>query len=407
MRINEDFIEQGLTSDDIVSQQDDDIKRDAPLLLHIFVNRLPGSMTTDKKIDGKFEVLGRLIVKTLRTLRIISYVNEYSLKANTYSRYGSTATKIVEINFDAETDTPTKVRRLMITLYKTMTALYKKVFRSTGKINVIKVGKGDMTSYDTPYITEKTVRDWETINNIDEQVNAFCFFNEDYAKDAALYWIRNLKDALDSKDAYSKIKTGVCKFAIDDIHMVKKVDTVDYREGTVYLNIAGPVKIHSAAYVLRKIKEGLEWAGKYQIDRKISEDTEFRIDNITKLTFDMSSILNDRTEKLDFSWVREFLDNYVGENVQEIIINQNVYAGENWWFNKKYENKVIDLTKELKGYKVTWKCSMRQITNDFKNASNKPTDKFKRKERTEHIFKIKTFEGLVEIKQTITDYYYY
>ena len=73
----------------------------------------------------------------------------------------------------------------------------------------------------------------------------------------------------------------------------------------------------------------------------------------------MSSILNDRTEKLDFSWIREFLDNYVGENVQEIIINQNEYAGENWWFNKKYEDKVIDLTKELKGYKVTWKCSMR------------------------------------------------
>ena len=359
MRINEDFIEQGLTSDDIVSQQDNDVKRDAPLLLHIFVNRLPGSMTTDKKIDEKFEVLGRLIVKTLRTLRIISYVNEDSLKVNTYSRYGSTATRIVEINFDAETDTPTKVRRLMVTLYKTMTALYKKVFRSTGKINVIKVGKGDMTSYDTPYITEKTVRDWETINNIDEQVNAFCFFNEDYAKDSALYWIRNLKDALDSKDAYSKIKTEVCKFAIDDIHMVNKVDTVDYRDRTVYLNIAGPVKIHSAAYVLRKIKAGLEWAGKHQIDRKISEDTEFRIDTITKLTFDMSSILNDRTEKLDFSWVHEFLDNYVGENVQEIIINQNEYAGEDWWFNKKYEDKVIDLTKELKGYKVTWKCSMR------------------------------------------------
>lgn len=140
MRINEDFIEQGLTSDDIVSQQDDDIKRDAPLLLHIFVNRLPGSMTTDKKIDEKFKVFGRLLIKTLRSLRIISYVNEDSLKDNNYSRYGgSTATRIVEINFDAETDTPTKVRRLIVTLYKTMTALYKKVFRSTGKINVIKV----------------------------------------------------------------------------------------------------------------------------------------------------------------------------------------------------------------------------------------------------------------------------
>ena len=358
MRINEDFIEQGLTSDDIVSQQDNDVKRDAPLLLHIFVNRLPGSMTTDKKIDEKFEVLGRLIVKTLRTLRIISYVNEDSLKANTYSRYGSTATRIVEINFDAETDTPTKVRRLMVTLYKTMTALYKKVFRSTGKINVIKVGKGDMTSYDTPYITEKTVRDWETINNIDEQVNAFCFFNEDYTKDAALYWIRNLKDALDSKDAYSKIKTEVCKFAIDDIHMIKKVDTVDYRDDTVYLNINGPIKIHSAAYVLRRIKEGLEWVESHQIDRKLTKDTKFKFDGITKLTFDIASITNDWTQKLDFSWVREFLENYVGDNVREIVINQNEYC-PNWWFTKKYENKTIDLTKELKGYNVTWTCSKR------------------------------------------------
>lgn len=216
-----------------------------------------------------------------------------------------------------------------------------------------------MTGYDTPYITEKTVRDWETINNIDEQVNAFCFFNEDYAKDAALYWIRNQKDAFDSKDEHSKEKTEVYKFAIDDVNMVKKVDTVDYRDDTVYLNINGPVKIHSAAYVLRRIKEGLEWAESRQIDRKLTKETKFRLDSITKLTFDMSSILNDRTEKLDFSWVRDFLDNYVGENVHEIVINQNEYIGENWWFNKKYENKVIDLTKELKGYKVTWKCSMR------------------------------------------------
>ena len=41
------------------------------------------------------------------------------------------------------------------------------------------------------------------------------------------------------------------------------------------------------------------------------------------------------------------------------------------------------------------------------DAQTKQGDKFKRKERTEHIFKIKTFEGLVEIKQTITDYIYY
>ena len=359
MRINEDFIDQSLTSDDIVSQNQEDIKikREAPLLLYIFITNLPGSMTTDKKINAKFETFSRLLVKRLHSLRIISYVKDESLK-NINAKYSSTSTKIVEINFDAQTDTPLKVRRLMVSLYKTIHTLYKKVFRSTGKINILRVGKGEQISSDVPFVTEKNIHEWETINNIEDQVDAFCFFNEDYAEDAARYWIRNLKNAFDKKDVNAKLKTEVCNLVINNMCIVKKIDRVEYRDGTVYLYLNGPLKIHSAAYVLGRIKEILERTERQQIDPKLTKDTKFKFDDITKLTFDIASITNDWTQKLDFSWVREFLENYVGDNVREIVINQNEYC-PNWWFTKKYENKTIDLTKELKGYNVTWTCSKR------------------------------------------------